>query len=98
LVKSNTTYSSLHARDANYIKENKSSNKDVSFFPNPAINEINIKSSSSEYNIEIVDLFGNLVITRVNPQSISLHGLTSGVYTLIYISDNFKHTFKLVIL
>jgi len=98
LVKSNTDYSPLHERDVSSVPENPSYNENVSVFPNPASDEINIKCSFSRYFVNIVDLFGKTVISSENPKNIKLNNLPTGIYTLVFVSDNFRQEFKLVVL
>jgi hypothetical protein len=98
LVKSNTEYTPLHVRDISSVPEYLDGNKTFSFYPNPSNDEICIKSSFTDFKIDIADVNGRIIVSHKNPELIRVNGLPSGVYTLIFISDEKRQEFKLVVL
>lgn len=67
--------------------------KRISIYPNPAINTTTITFESDgngEYNTRIVDIYGRIVLERVdvahpgkNIQTLQMQGIQSGIYTVI---------------
>lgn len=69
---------------------------DVVLYPNPAKNNINIKSSLSILEVRVYDVYGKLVynkdLSANNEHKINLDGFTSGVYFLQLISKETQNT------
>lgn len=75
-----------------------SSIQDISFYPNPAKDQIYLNSSSSFSSIKIFDLNGRTVLSPVpNSREIDLKELEKGMYVLLLQKENgSNHTFRFV--
>ena len=64
--------------------------QNLSIFPNPTNNEINIQSGFKVRNVEVYDLEGKLILQKelnVNESKLNISDLKSGYYTLKIITD-----------
>ena len=76
--------------------------KDVSIYPNPATSEITVYFNeivSNEFNLEIINIYGNLVysklLTNVNEHKINIDKLASGIYFIRLNNTAVKKFLKL---
>ena len=67
----------------------------VSIFPNPAVNEINIKASEKIKTISIIDQQGK-VITNATTQKINIENLARGVYNIVIETEKGKITKRFI--
>jgi photosystem II stability/assembly factor-like uncharacterized protein len=67
----------------------------VSIFPNPAVNEINIKASEKIKTISIIDQQGK-VITNTTTQKINNENLARGVYNIVIETEKGKITKRFI--
>ena len=67
----------------------------VSIFPNPAVNEINIKASEKIKTISIIDQQGK-VITNTTTQKINIENLARGVYNIVIETEKGKITKRFI--
>jgi hypothetical protein len=70
----------------------------LELFPNPVINEINLKSGNdlSGGNVRIINMLGTEVMNVNSTSVIDVSSLESGMYTLIYSKDGNKMVKKFV--
>ena len=54
--------------------------KNVSLFPNPATNSINVNSSQEIVSLTVVDQLGKVVLTKNKSTNLDISGLVSGIY------------------
>jgi acetyl esterase/lipase len=65
----------------------------VSFFPNPATDEIQINYvGKDEFQIQIINMLGQTVKKTYNQWSVDISDLTSGPYFILWISDSDRVT------
>lgn len=81
--------------DNSSIRSFRFEGSDIQLYPNPAENEVSIKSENSNSNSEIVILnsFGQDVsnrVTKVNSNKVDISNLPSGFYTLILNGNSSK--------
>jgi hypothetical protein len=67
----------------------------ISVFPNPAINEINIKASEKIKTVSIINQQGK-VFTKSTQQNINIENLAAGIYYAIIETEKEKVTKKFV--
>ncbi|MBB6330452.1 hypothetical protein HNP24_001402 [Chryseobacterium sediminis] len=79
------------------IKDSKAAVKEVSVYPNPATDFIQINSLSTVKSIEIYDETGKLIKTETNGNRIDVKGLPSGVYMLNIKTEGRNFTEKVII-
>ncbi|MDB4303329.1 T9SS type A sorting domain-containing protein [Desulfosarcina sp.] len=68
-------------------------------YPNPFSDNLKINTQLQNYSIQLLDIFGKLVITQENMNGnidVNLPSLSSGVYFLILESDTFRQTLKVI--
>jgi hypothetical protein len=70
---------------------------DVSIYPNPAKEVLNIKTSATKYEIEVVDVLGRVVITENSKPTINISDLTKGVYFVKVTQNGTTNTEKIVV-
>jgi len=73
LVKSNWVQSVVTGIDNNVIV-------DFNIFPNPANDKIEISTKKSEFEIQILNLIGQVLIKEKNKKTIDIHALPAGSY------------------
>lgn len=79
------------------IKDSKAAVKEVSVYPNPATDFIQINSLSTVKSIEIYDETGKLIKTETNGNRIDVKGLPSGVYMVNIKTEGRNFTEKVII-
>ncbi|KAA2223449.1 T9SS type A sorting domain-containing protein [Chryseobacterium sediminis] len=79
------------------IKDSKAAVKEVSVYPNPATDFIQINSLSTVKSIEIYDESGKLIKTETNGNRIDVKGLPSGVYMINIKTEGRNFTEKVMI-
>jgi hypothetical protein len=98
-AKTDFAYSSSNVVHAGTYGMNEYATKQISIYPNPASNELNveIKDSNHTYIFELLDLTGRVLqMGRINEfTKIDLSALTKGIYMIKIIGD-FEQTFKIV--
>jgi xyloglucan-specific exo-beta-1,4-glucanase len=77
------------------IKHTNIVSSNISIFPNPAINEINIKVSEKIKTISIIDQQGK-IFTKTTKQKINVEDLASGAYYAIIETEKEKVTKKFI--
>jgi len=60
----------------------------IKIFPNPVKNSLYISGDSSNYNIKIYSLLGQLVISASNVDEVDVSSLTNGVYLIKISNEN----------
>ncbi|NBR13024.1 MAG: T9SS C-terminal target domain-containing protein [Flavobacteriales bacterium] len=73
--------------------------KSVTIYPNPVINELNLKGLNGNSSFEIIDLLGRKVISgdvSTTYESINVETLKQGQYVLVLNNKNVRYTFKIV--
>ena len=65
----------------------------IKIFPNPVKNSLYISGDSSNYNIKIYSLLGQLVMVASNVDEVDVSSLTKGIY-IIKINDENSTTTK----
>jgi arylsulfotransferase ASST/type IX secretion system substrate protein/Big-like domain-containing protein len=76
------------------ISENLLKKNEVIIYPNPFLNEINIRTNEI-FNIELFDIFGNKIL-QSNKAKINLEYLEKGIYIIHYYDINKRMTFKIL--
>jgi len=79
------------------VGENILETVDISIYPNPASEFINIESTKTIDKIELYDLLGKRVLRTTETNQIKINHLPNGVYLLKVFSDNKSITKKIVI-
>ncbi|MBL4703256.1 MAG: T9SS type A sorting domain-containing protein [Flavobacteriales bacterium] len=69
----------------------------VQVYPNPAHDILTIKTELSNFKVDIQNLIGQSVITKVKPTEIDVSELPAGVYLLSIHAEGKKSTRKLII-
>ena len=77
------------------IKNTSIVQSNISVFPNPAVNEITVKTSEKIKIINILDQQGKIVI-KTAQQKINVEGLATGIYYAIIETDKEKITRKFI--
>jgi hypothetical protein len=73
-------------------------NSEISIFPNPTIDFININNVKSELNYSILDIGNKVVLSGkiTNNTLIDIKNLINGVYFLVIDCENIKSSFKIM--
>jgi hypothetical protein len=61
---------------------------DIDIYPNPAHNKINVAIPTDEYNIEVIDLCGKVLLRESNIATIDISKIPAGIYTLRVSHEN----------
>ena len=69
---------------------------ELSLYPNPTRDMLNINTISEIDKIEVYNLLGGLVIDKHNSKSISLKNFSSGLYIIKIYSNNVLITKKII--
>lgn len=93
ILKDNITLDFLGNSDLNNLKDN------VSIYPNPTQNFINIKldKTVSKFKASLCNAAGQILLTTENRSSLNISNLNSGVYFLTIIPENGKSITKKII-
>lgn len=75
----------IYADSPSAIEENMN---ELSIYPNPANNLLNIQSSTQIQSVEVLNIQGQLVIKEGNVNQINVSSLTNGVYMIRIATDN----------
>ncbi|WPO93047.1 T9SS type A sorting domain-containing protein [Chryseobacterium sp. HR92] len=78
------------------IKDSKVIAKEVSIYPNPATDFIQINSPGTVKRVEIYDGTGKLIKTEINNSRINVKGLTAGVYMVNVKAEGRNFTEKFI--
>ena len=73
-------------------------NTQITLFPNPAKSVLNIKTDNIKYKvtlIELINVYGSIVISYKNPYSVDISNLPAGTYIIKLTFDNQFKTYKL---
>lgn len=70
---------------------------ELSLAPNPAQDQVQIRTNSQNFEIELIDLKGSILTRLRNQNTIDLSSYTNGIYFVRITSDNQVQTKKLVI-
>jgi len=87
VVKSETDYSPLHARDVSDVSELSIDKKDFELYPNPADETIFIKSTQDVVDVKICSISGQTVCEFENTKQIDLSGFKAGIYFVFFRSS-----------
>jgi len=68
----------------------------VSVYPNPVKDIVNIESSISVNKITVTNIAGQIVAEQVNSTSIDLSGLNSGIYVINVLTKEGSKNFKII--
>ncbi len=79
------------------ISSNNCDNNYFSIFPNPANEVIKIITNKTEFKIELINIFGQIVLNDYNTAEINVNGLAPGIYFLKISGNNFTKQEKIVI-
>jgi hypothetical protein len=92
---SGDTLTSLPSQGINNITE-----KDlIRIFPNPVVDNVNIKSSILFIQIQLIDIYGNILLNIQNnlkESSIDFSNIEPGIYILKFFNNNFCVTKKII--
>ena len=66
---------------------------DISIYPNPTSDTVNIDSSSSQLKVVVFDILGKQVLNKPNTNSVDVSSLSKGAY-FIKVSDGIKSSTK----
>jgi hypothetical protein len=70
---------------------------DISYYPNPVVDVLNIKSDSKISNIEVYNLLGQKVDSKIlDSNRIDLSNLASGTYLVKFTSDTLQQSIKVI--
>ncbi len=84
-------YGTTSAQETNFDK------KTISIYPNPANTELNIVSvSNANFQIEILNSIGQVVIIDQNKNKIDISCLTNGLYLILLKQGQHSHVQKLI--
>ncbi len=75
----------IYADSPSAIEENMN---ELSIYPNPTNNLLNIQSSTQIQSVEVLNIQGQLVIKEGNVNQINVSSLTNGVYMIRIATDN----------
>ncbi len=79
------------------INEKDYTTSDIDIYPNPAHNEINVVIPIDEYNIEVIDLCGKVLIRESNITTINISEIPAGIYTLRVSHENGINQRKIIV-
>ena len=74
-------------------------NSEINVWPNPANNFINItseKSDISDYNINLYDLQGRVVMKDISSETVNISSLSKGLYILDFRNGNQSFQKKII--
>jgi hypothetical protein len=71
--------------------------EEVSVYPNPAKEVLNIRTSATEYDVQVVDMLGRVVITEKSNPAINISNLTKGAYFVKVTQNGTTNTEKIII-
>ncbi len=74
--------------NANYPSSIEENLDELSIYPNPADNLLNIQSSTQIQSVEILNIQGQLIIKEGNVNQINVSSLTNGVYMIRIATNN----------
>jgi hypothetical protein len=69
----------------------------IRLLPNPASCNVRIDSDDKEFNLEVLDAFGRVVLRQVNDRSLNVSALSPGIYLLVYESMGQRRAGKLIV-
>ena len=70
---------------------------DISYYPNPVVDVLNLKSDANISNIEVYNLLGQKVNSKVfDSKTIDLSNVASGTYLVKFTSDTLQQSIKVV--
>ena len=90
------------SRQCNFSVDNSSnvstnlSNSEFSVFPNPTNRFINIHSDK-EFEVELIDIYGQVILKEKNTREINVSAIASGTYILRITSENFSEQKKVIV-
>jgi hypothetical protein len=76
----------INASPCTTINENNFQQKNISIYPNPSNNNIQVNSDADFNRIEIVNNLGQLIISEANAAEVSVKDLSNGIY-FIHLFD-----------
>jgi hypothetical protein len=76
----------INASPCTTINKNNFQQKNISIYPNPSNNNIQVNSEADFNRIEIVNNLGQLIISQANAAEVSVKDLTNGIY-FIHLFD-----------
>ena len=72
-------------------------NLNFSVFPNPANEKIEIQTSETEFEIELINIFGQVLLKEKNTREINVSEFSSGTYILRITGENFSGQQKVIV-
>ncbi|TGN29409.1 T9SS type A sorting domain-containing protein [Empedobacter tilapiae] len=82
--------------DLENLRLDEYNNTEISIFPNPTTDYININSSEKNNTIKITDLTGKVILNEVNTTKINIMHLTKGIYIINIKTDNSESIQKFI--
>lgn len=82
--------------DLENLRLDEYSNTEISIYPNPTTDYININSSEKNNTIKITDLTGKMIFNEVNTTKINVSHLTKGIYIINIKTDNSESIQKFI--
>lgn len=82
--------------DLENLRLNEYNNTEISIYPNPTTDYININSSEKNNTIKITDLTGKVILNEVNTTKINVRHLTKGIYIINIKTDNSESIQKFI--
>ena len=71
--------------------------EDVTIFPNPANEKINIQTTETEFQIELINIYGQVVLKEKNTKEINVSKFSQGTYILRLSGEQFSIQRKVII-
>ena len=82
--------------DLENLRLDEYNNTEISIYPNPTTDYININSSEKNNTIKITDLTGKVILNEVNTTKINVRQLTKGIYIINIKTDNSESIQKFI--
>lgn len=79
------------------VNDSKVNTKEISLYPNPAHDFININTATKVKSIELYDETGKLIKTETNSNKIEVKGLSAGIYSVNIKTEGRNFTEKVII-
>lgn len=79
------------------VHDSKVSTQEISLYPNPTNDFININTAAKVKSIELYDKTGKLIKTEINTNKIEVKGLIAGVYSVNIKTEDRNFTEKVII-
>ncbi|HIP36055.1 MAG TPA: T9SS type A sorting domain-containing protein, partial [Crocinitomix sp.] len=72
---------------SNIVSVDRKSDSNISIYPNPTNNIVNLSIDMNNYTVNVYGLDGRLILTEASAKQIDLSELANGVYQFVIISN-----------